>query len=58
MQDITNTAHTPALPDIKLVSLATQEKATQVFFLDLAVLHDGPVDIQRCSVPSRLTLPT
>lgn len=38
MKDITNTvAHTPALSDIQPVSLATQEKATQVFFLDIAV---------------------
>ena len=58
MQDITNTvAHTPALPDTSFVSLATQAKATQVFFLDLVVLHDGLADVQCCSVPLRLTLP-
>ena len=58
MQDITNTvAHTPALSDLKLPSTATQENATQVFFLDIAVLHAGPIDNECCSVPSRLPFP-
>jgi hypothetical protein len=56
MQDLTNTvAHTLALSNVKLLCLSTQERATQVFFLDIAVLHAGPVDSRRCSVPLRLT---
>ncbi len=47
MQDITNTvAHTPALSNIKILPVVTQEQATQVFFLDIAMLLAGPVDNQ------------
>ncbi len=45
MQDITNTvAHTPALSDVKIIPVATQEQASQVFFLDVVVVLAGPID--------------
>jgi len=47
MQDITNTvAHTPALSDVKILHVATQEQASQVFFLDVAIELAGPFDNQ------------
>ncbi len=47
MQDLTNTiAQTPALSDIKVLPVAAQEQATQVFFLDVAMPLAGPVDNQ------------
>ena len=58
MQDITNTvAHTPALSDVKVLPVATQEQASQVFCLEVAVVLVGPFDNPWCLVPLRLTLP-